>query len=396
MLEELAEQRSRAAAFAARFDPQCLTGREAAKARAEATALKNIWATVEAMAGARETECGAWRREGDRCEAGYLARKTGVSVSSATDTLKTAERLADQPGVAAAARRGELSPAQASLVSGAVAVDPDAERALLAKAKALPLKELQEACSAVRAAASDPEAIRRKIQRERFVRSWNDAEGAGHLHAQGTPEDIAAIMARISSERDEVFAEARAEGRCESPDAYAFDALLRICTGKATETKVGAKVIVRVDFDALLRGHPLEGEVCEVAGCPVAVSAVEELLQSGSTFLAPVVTKGDKLIGAMHFGRAPTALQQTGLEWLYPTCAVAGCSARAKLQRDHREDWARTRFTLFDLLDLLCGFHHGLKTTQGWGLVEGRGKRAFVPPDDSRHPGHAKDPPTAA
>jgi hypothetical protein len=128
----------------------------------------------------------------------------------------------------------------------------------------------------------------------------------------------------------------------------------------------------------------------------VAVSAVEELLKSGSAFFAAVITKGEKLIGAVHFGRAPTALQQTGLEWLYPTCAVAGCSARAKLQRDHREDWARTKVTIFDLLDLLCGFHHGLKTTQGWGLVEGRGKRAFVPPDDPRHPGHAKDPPTAA
>jgi hypothetical protein len=49
---------------------------------------------------------------------------------------------------------------------------------------------------------------------------------------------------------------------------------------------------------------------------------------------------------------------------------------------------------MFDLLDLLCEYHHGLKTTAGWGLVEGRGKRAFVPPDDPRHPQHA--PPSAA
>jgi hypothetical protein len=46
-----------------------------------------------------------------------------------------------------------------------------------------------------------------------------------------------------------------------------------------------------------------------------------------------------------------------------------------------------------DWLDLLCAFHHGQKTTKGWGLVEGRGKRAFVPPEDERHPQHA--PPAA-
>ncbi|MEY2567648.1 MAG: hypothetical protein QOE35_2177 [Actinomycetota bacterium] len=77
------------------------------------------------------------------------------------------------------------------------------------------------------------------------------------------------------------------------------------------------------------------------------------------------------------------------------TCAAAGCSQSARLQRDHRDDWAKTHFTLFDLLDLLCAHHHRLKTTKGWGLVEGRGKRAFVPPDDPRHPRHAKDPPAA-
>ena len=36
------------------------------------------------------------------------------------------------------------------------------------------------------------------------------------------------------------------------------------------------------------------------------------------------------------------------------------------------------------------------KSLDGWALVEGRGKRAFVPPDDPRHPRHANAPPRAA
>jgi len=95
-------------------------------------------------------------------------------------------------------------------------------------------------------------------------------------------------------------------------------------------------------------------------------------------------------------GRRPNARQQSALEWLYPTCAAEGCNSLAFLENDHGEDWAKTHTTIFELLDRLCPHHHGLKTTDGWGLVEGRGKRAFVPRDDPRHPRHAHGPPVAA
>jgi hypothetical protein len=63
---------------------------------------------------------------------------------------------------------------------------------------------------------------------------------------------------------------------------------------------------------------------------------------------------------------------------------------------DHRKDWAQTRMTVFELLDRLCSHHHDLKTIDNWALVEGSGKRAFVPPDDPRHPRNAHGPPVAA
>jgi hypothetical protein len=40
---------------------------------------------------------------------------------------------------------------------------------------------------------------------------------------------------------------------------------------------------------------------------------------------------------------------------------------------------------MLELLDRLCRYHHRLKTTKGWALVEGSGKRDFVPPADPRH-----------
>jgi hypothetical protein len=46
---------------------------------------------------------------------------------------------------------------------------------------------------------------------------------------------------------------------------------------------------------------------------------------------------------------------------------------------------------VFDWLDGHCCHHHDKKTLEGWALVEGVGKRAFVPPDDPRHPKQVKE-----
>src|SRR5437764_14430577 len=118
----------------------------------------------------------------------------------------------------------------------------------------------------------------------------------------------------------------------------------------------------------------------------------------GDTFIAAVITRGQAVVGVAHLGRRPTATQQSALQWLYPTCAVEGCSALAR-EIDHRVDWARTHLTDFEFLDGYCGHHHDKKTYDGWALVEGRGKRAFVAPDDPRHPANTKEherPPPAA
>jgi hypothetical protein len=61
------------------------------------------------------------------------------------------------------------------------------------------------------------------------------------------------------------------------------------------------------------------------------------------------------------------------------------------LEIDHGRPWASTHLTLLDWLDRVCGHDHDLKTHRGWSLVPGRGRRAFVPPDDPRHPGNPGD-----
>jgi hypothetical protein len=115
-------------------------------------------------------------------------------------------------------------------------------------------------------------------------------------------------------------------------------------------------------------------------------------MASGQGRLAAVLTKGRELRGVYLDRRHPNEYQKTALDFLYPVCAVKGCNTRAGLQADHRVDWAKTHYTVIDLLDHLCWHHHNLKTTEGWALVDGHGKRDFVPPTDPRHPRRLRPP----
>jgi hypothetical protein len=309
------------------------------------------------------------------------------------------------PATSEAARRGELSARQTAAIADAACVDPDAESQLLGQARSVSLQELRAQCARAKSRVVDLEERRRRIHAARHVRSWVDAEGAGHMHYRDNPERVAAVMARLNAERDRRHDAAVRAGCPEALEAHAADALHDIVrsandAGTPGRPRPNVKVLVRVDFPTLLRGYPIGDEVCEIAGYgPVAVSAVRELIESGSAFLAGIVTKGEDVVGVAHFGRRPRAKQQSALEWLYPRCAAEGCNERAFLENDHREDWARTGITVIDLLDRLCSHHHRLKTVAGWALVEGRGPRAFVSPDDRRHPRHARlahGPPAAA
>jgi hypothetical protein len=144
--------------------------------------------------------------------------------------------------------------------------------------------------------------------------------------------------------------------------------------------------LLRIDAAALRRGRVDGQELCEIAGVgPVPVSVARDLL--GEAIVKLVITNGVDVANVTHLGRGPTTAQKIALMWTNPTCNAEGCHRR-RIEYDHRKPWAQTRHTRLDELDPLCDYHHDLKTRLGWALVPGTGKRAFVPPDDPRHPRH--------
>ena len=386
----LGELKRAAADWCARFDPALVPLDELAEMIQNACDIGKMMTTAATL-GAEHRAATGPGSTATRRAIRELAHAAGTSLGEASRAMKAAQQLRDQPEVASAAKAGDLSRQQVALVADAVAANPGAAPRLLALARTGSLQELADESARAIAANQDLEARHNAVHAARSLRPYTDPLGTWHLHAKATPEEGAVVMAAISFFAAKAFELARREGRREAPEAYAFDGLVGLATAGGTQAPK-TEIMTRVDLSALLRGYPTDGETCEVAGFgPVSVQAVRDLMESGDPFLKAVVTKGKDVVNVTHLGRRPNAHQKSALDWMFPTCAVEGCGTRATfLQSDHREDWSRTHITVLDLLDRLCKLHHGLKTHQGWALVHGRGKRGFVPPDDPRHPRHAR------
>lgn len=151
-----------------------------------------------------------------------------------------------------------------------------------------------------------------------------------------------------------------------------------------------AKILVRVDQAALLRGWARGDETCDIPGVgPVPVATVRELWPAA--VVKAVVTNGVDVANVTHLGRRATEAMATAMQWTTPQCTNIACDNYRFVQIDHRLGFANTHRTRLDELDPLCSQCHPHKTNENWQLVRGSGRRRFVPPD---HPDHPDDPPT--
>jgi hypothetical protein len=388
----------------------------------EATELWKAFGSIARMATSAQTllarrvaEGETWRKAGFRSAEEQLAMLSGTSVTDAKKSLETSKRVKKLPKTANSMRKGELSAAKADAIASAAAVAPEAEDKLLAGAEKKPLGELREAC--LKAKARDGDKARERIHRDRCARFYKDGEGAWNIYGRGPVDLGAGFMAVWQPLIDEQFKLARAEGREEPLAPYAFDALMKLAElavadgtepepatspdpgpddkpkPKPKPTPARYLQLIRLDYEAMVRGAVEGEETCEIAGLgPIPVRIARELL--GDAILKLVITKGVDVANVTHLGRSPTMAQRIALLWRSPECTREGCTRTQRLENDHRDDWVKTKHTRLDELDPLCGHDHYLKTHCGWALVKGKGKRAMVPPDDPRHPSYRAPPPS--
>ena len=134
-------------------------------------------------------------------------------------------------------------------------------------------------------------------------------------------------------------------------------------------------VIVRVDRDALLRGHTEGDECCEIDNQgPIPVAMARDL--ANDSFLRIVFHEAGDIRAVCHLGRTINQQLRTALVFRDSTCVVPGCGTSFGLEIDHIVPFAEGGPTTLDNLALLCHHHHFLKTYEGWVLSsEGTGPK---------------------
>jgi hypothetical protein len=360
-------------------------------------------AAAKTLLAKRVAASGQWRSKGHGSAAEHLAAISGRSLGAAKGELETSDALDHLAATKDALLGGDLSEAQGQVIANAAKANPEAERHLIEKARRTNHRELRDEAKRVKAAADrDPEATHRRIHADRRLGHGTDLDGAWRLHANGTVADGSVVAAELERLTDEIFSINGKAGTRECRDAYQFDALVEMARrsnglrhglgDRASKGRLAAPqhlALLRLDIEALWRGHVEGDELCEVAGLgPIPVGVAKALL--GDAVLKLVITKGVDVLNLTSLTRGPSQAMKYARLWTSPFCTVEGCS-RTRIEHDHRwgAEYKDTRHTRYDELDGLCHTHHDLRTRLGWALVKGTGKRPIVDPDDPRHPANA-------
>jgi hypothetical protein len=361
---DTAEQQLRS--FCTGLRPVDLPPEGAAEAIRQLTRIERLASGARLRLARRIDDEDLLAKDGVRNAADWLAGETGQSPGQAAKDLEASKRLDQLDATDDALRDGELSPTQAHAVTDAASADPTAEDDLLDTARRAPVPELQRKAKRVKAAARDETSKHEAAHRNRSLRFGTDddtLEGWGHL--TGPASVVAELRALLRPFADTEFKRARAEGRRESQGAYWFDGLvaaIRHAAGagdRATSAagRPAARILARVDVPAVVRGHTLAGETCEIDGLgPVPVASLRDLLPDAVIEL--ILTDGQDAWNVAHLGRRANARQQVVLDWLGVGCTNATCPHTDHLQIDHRVDWAQVRVTELVNLDWLCPHCH--------------------------------------
>ena len=203
------ELRAAALAVASGLDPDTMSGAVAARAVADLAVAEKAVATARMFVALRVAKTDAWRGQGHKSAADWLAAQCGITVTEAHHQLGTAQKAKKLSKTKKAMDEGKLSPTQAGAVTQGASADPDAEDDLLSSAANDTTKNLKDKAARARAAATDSRERNKRIRRERCLRMRTDADGAFNLWLRGPAIDGARLQAMLKPFQQEAFRAAR-------------------------------------------------------------------------------------------------------------------------------------------------------------------------------------------
>jgi hypothetical protein len=339
---------------------------------------ERLCAAGKALAARRVEETGAWRVEGARSGAHWLAAKSGSSVGEAERALRTVRSFNSLPATEAAFRSGELSTTQASEITETAVVAPESESELLATAIEASVHVLRDECRRVRAqSAGDDAAWAARLQAARRLDRWTDPDGMGRGDWKLPPAECSRVNRAIDDEIECLWRAARGEGRREPRAAFAADALVNLVLRGPTKPP---EVKITIDDTAVARGYVEPGERCEIDGYgPVPVTVARAMMQDASVAL--LVRDGDEIVATTRAKRTIPRSLRRRLEHRDPVCGNHECRGPGPYEIDHIVPIESGGATSEENTWRLCRHCHRLKTYFGWQVtLERDGCRRLVPP----------------
>jgi hypothetical protein len=426
MLERLREITDEVVSLVTGFEPGLYSGEDVERIVEVLSELKRATDAGILKAAIRAEETRIYERGGHTGAASWLAGKTGEPVGQALGGLGVMKSAKKHPAIAEALSKGNISVSQARHIASAADTDPDSAAELIDAAAQSSFGELKKRCEDVRSGSrSTEEEIDRheQIRRQRSCRTWVDLNGAGHLEAKMTADALSVMRQCLGHFERQVLKDV-AE-RTEPRVAYAADALVAMAQASVGNSggrsagsdsknpddqdrgdnnpgdkRPGVKkppasrtcVRIRVDLEALKRGHALSGETCAIPGVgPVPVAIARSVL--GDALLELVITNGTDVPTVVTHTRNIRRALRLALDERDGTCCVPGCDAADRLEADHFEtDFSKGGPTEIKNLARLCSWHHYNRTHKGWRLEGGPGYWRFVAPGSARDKSTDKSP----
>ena len=376
MFDELKTIVSQLREVSSRINVEAFDGKAASELVGIGDEIRRCGDSLRTVAVGQVERTNGWKGEGAKNISEWLATETDCPQYEAQSVVMLANQLQHLPVTQEALRNGTLSNAQAVEVARGAIVSPNSETQLLRLATYATVRDLRDASGRVVAAATDEAARHKQIHKSRFLKSWRDPDGAFIIKGRMTVANGAIVMAALKPIQDEIFKAARTSGDHERPEAYAADALMALCEKATTKqistsatktTRPNAVINIRVDIDALKRGHTEHGEVCEIAGVgPIPVATATEYL--GEAFLKLLILDGVDIKTVAHMGRHIPAPLRTAVEERDRVCQVPTCDMSVGLEIDHIKPFAEGGAASLENLVRLCKRHHLQKTHDGYRL----------------------------
>ena len=376
MFDELKDIVTQLREVSSRINVEAFDGKAAAELVGIGDEIRRCGDSLRTVAVGQVERTNGWKGEGAKNISEWLAAETDCAQYEAQSVVMLANQLQHLPTTQAALLSGTLSNAQAVEVARGAIVSPNSETQLLRLATYATVRDLRDASGRVVAAATDEAARHKQIHKSRFLKSWRDPDGAFIIKGRMTVANGALVMAALKPIQDEIFKAARTSGDHERPEAYAADALMALCEKATTKqistsgtktTRPNAVINIRVDIDALKRGHTEHGEVCEIAGVgPIPVATATEYL--GEAFLKLLILDGVDIKTVAHMGRHIPAPLRTAVEERDRLCQVPTCDMSIGLEIDHIKPFAEGGPASLENLVRLCKRHHLQKTHDGYRL----------------------------